>query len=331
MVDGSDGASVEIEAIPYPMVGYGVEDGVPTVRQVNDAATAAFDTVSPGEPVTKLLARATTAEESVLEEVSSAITDGRDLTIPVDASSGTRYRLERIDAPADAGCDGYILAGPDGGRCSEELDPDRIASVISHDLRNPLDVATAHLRAARETGDEEHFNEIARSHDRIERIIQDVLTLARGEQAVNVTGAVEVGEVAADAWSTVDTDGASLKIHEDLPGIRADPDRLRRVFENLYRNSVEHAGRNGEPIDITVGPVDTGFFVADDGAGIPPDEQDRVFEPGYSAGGDASGTGLGLAIVERIATAHDWQLTLTESTTGGARFEFHVSEVTDAQ
>ena len=65
-----------------------------------------------------------------------------------------------------------------------------------------------------------------------------------------------------------------------------------------------------------------GFFVADDGPGVPEEDRDRVFEAGYSKGD--GGTGLGLGIVSRIARAHGWEPVVAESETGGARFEFHV-------
>jgi signal transduction histidine kinase len=70
---------------------------------------------------------------------------------------------------------------------------------------------------------------------------------------------------------------------------------------------------------ITVGALEDGFYVADDGLGIPPEDQHRVFEAGYSTQGD--GTGLGLSIVDQIVAAHDWELTLTTAPNGGARFE----------
>jgi signal transduction histidine kinase len=327
MADESDRPTAAIDAVPHPIVGFRLEDGVPAVRHANDAVAAAFGSVTCGEPVHEFFERAA-VDGASLDELSDALAAGDAVDISVEADG--RYRLQRVDAPADADCDGYVLATPQFDAGSAGLAPDRLASVISHDLRNPLDVANAHLRAARETGDEEHFDEVARSHDRMEQIIQDVLTLARGERAVDVSATVDVGRLAADAWSTVETDAVSLTVREDLPELRADPDRLTRLFENLYRNSVEHAGGDGAATEVTVGSVDGGFFVADDGRGIPPAERERVFEPGYSAGGPSGGTGLGLTIVERIAAAHDWRLELTESGAGGVRFEFHVSEATDA-
>jgi signal transduction histidine kinase len=75
-------------------------------------------------------------------------------------------------------------------------------------------------------------------------------------------------------------------------------------------------------VTVTVGDLadDAGFFVADDGPGIPPDERETVFEAGHSTAPD--GTGFGLAIVDGIADAHGWTVRVTDSATGGARFEF---------
>ncbi|MGQ4555618.1 ATP-binding protein [Halobellus sp. GM3] len=98
----------------------------------------------------------------------------------------------------------------------------------------------------------------------------------------------------------------------------ADSDRLQNLFENLFRNAVEHAG---ESATVRVGLLDgRGFYVEDDGAGIPTEERDRVFDLGHSTAD--RGTGYGLAIVKWIADAHGWEVSVTDGTEGGARFEF---------
>jgi Signal transduction histidine kinase len=63
-----------------------------------------------------------------------------------------------------------------------------------------------------------------------------------------------------------------------------------------------------------------GFYLADDGPGIPEEDRDRVLDRGYST--TADGTGLGLAIVATVAEAHGWTVSVTDSIGGGARFEF---------
>ena len=105
----------------------------------------------------------------------------------------------------------------------------------------------------------------------------------------------------------------SGRVHVEL---QADATRLRQLLENLFRNSVDHGG---EDVTITVGTLADGFYVADDGPGIPEAERDQVFESGYSTNRD--GTGFGLAIVEEIAAGHGWEITVTEGVEGGARFE----------
>jgi signal transduction histidine kinase len=215
------------------------------------------------------------------------------------------------------------------------------ASIVAHDLRNPLAIAQGHLELARERGDPEHYEKIGEAHDRIERIIDHTLSMAKREDPVT-TRYVETGIVAEDAWETVETGSATLTVLDSVR-VQADGDRLQQLFENLFRNSVEHAAPDDSPLADTHGdatdggvadaPSDGrtaglavrvgtlpggGFFVEDDGSGISADERDSVFERGYSRDG---GTGLGLSIVAEIADEHDWSVTVTDGAEGGARFE----------
>ncbi|WP_226007213.1 histidine kinase N-terminal 7TM domain-containing protein [Natrinema salinisoli] len=211
-------------------------------------------------------------------------------------------------------------------RQNERLE--RFADLVSHDLRNPLNVADGYLDLAREDEDPEaYLDEIERSHERMETIIEDVLALAREGADVTDPVPVSLTDVAERAWNGVATGEATIEIDTD-GSILADPNRTARVFENLFRNSIEHGTEPGDGADleITVGTLGDaadgsveGFFVADDGRGFP-DEGTRVFEEGYTA--DDDGTGFGLSIVEEIATAHGWTVDATESEAGGARFEF---------
>jgi signal transduction histidine kinase len=206
---------------------------------------------------------------------------------------------------------------------------DEVASIISHDLRNPLDVALGRTNLVREELDggelDEHLQRVQDAHGRMEQIITDVLTLARDGGNIDTTETVTLEQVADTAWAHVDTGTATLSV-ETARTVEADCDRLARVFENLFRNAVEHApatDQNSEHLTVCVGDLadGTGFFVADDGQGLAPDEHERVFETGYS--GNGSSTGLGLAIVAHIARAHGWEVYATDSEDGGARFEFH--------
>jgi len=192
---------------------------------------------------------------------------------------------------------------------------DEFASILSHDLRNPLNVATGRLELVDEECDSEYLADVERAHDRIATLIEDLLAFARAGASALTTDAVDLARVSERCWGTVDTGEATLVTETDAV-LRADESRLRELLENLIRNAVEHGGG----VTVTVGDVADGFYVADDGPGIPPEEADAVFERGYSTA--ETGAGFGLPIVREIATAHGWEVTLTDSDSGGARFEF---------
>jgi PAS domain S-box-containing protein len=203
-------------------------------------------------------------------------------------------------------------------RQNERLDA--FAGIVSHDLRNPLNVAQGRVDLAQlSAGDaeqvEENLDAAADALDRIGSIVEHTLTLAREGETVGDPEPVSVADVAADSWETVDTGSATFTADVDRD-VMADPDRLRNLFENLMRNAIEHGG---EDVSIRVGDLDGGFYVADDGPGIDEDVADELFEPGQS--GTDGNTGFGLAIVQEIVTAHGWSIVATESAEGGARFE----------
>lgn len=204
-------------------------------------------------------------------------------------------------------------------RQNERLE--RFASVVSHDLRDPLQTAHATLAVA-EAGDAEAFDELRDIFDRMDELIGDVLTLAKQGQTVGETEPVDLGTVISTAWSTAGSDGATLDVSNELPTVSADPERLRTLFENLFRNAIEHGSTDGSAAPtVTIGPLDSvpGFYIADDGPGFGAADTEQLFEYGYSVGD--GGTGFGLSIVEGIVTAHDWSITATTGRDGGARFE----------
>jgi PAS domain S-box-containing protein len=241
-------------------------------------------------------------------------------------------------------------------RQNERLD--RFAGVVSHDLRNPLNVAQGRVELAQTTGDISHLDPAASALERMNAIIEDVLMLTRGDTPVDLE-TVSLHDVATTAWSMVDTRDAAFEADVNAH-IRADPNRVQRLFENLIRNSVEHGraetvgletlteavGTGGEGRrdgvgnedgdgsedgdgngneDVEGGGEPTGFAVVDDGQGF--EETDAVFDSGHSTA--TSGTGLGLAIVKRIAEAHGWTV---EAVNGenGARVELRGVTFEDA-
>ncbi|GAA0721032.1 signal transduction histidine kinase [Halorubrum trapanicum] len=210
---------------------------------------------------------------------------------------------------------------------------DEFASVVSHDLRNPLTAARGRLDLLADECDSEHVEPVERSLSRMEALVDDLLTIAREGGDVDDPEPVDLGALAADAWETTDSRGGALRVAVDGLDILAAEARLRQLLENLFRNAVEHnstssrAGpddaveHGGEDVTVTVGALadGDGFYVADDGAGIPEDEREQVFETGFTTASD--GTGFGLNIVAEIADAHGWAVRVTESEEGGAQFE----------
>ncbi|MFB6174079.1 MAG: PAS domain S-box protein, partial [Halobacteriales archaeon] len=199
-------------------------------------------------------------------------------------------------------------------RQNERLE--RFASVVAHDLRNPLSLAEGYLKVVRETGDREALDDIADAHERMRTVIEDVLTVARDGQGVEEVTPVSFPPLLEAVWETVETPEATLVTEDPPAAVAADEDRLRQVLGNLFRNAVEHAG---DDVTVTVGGLPDGFYVADDGPGIDEADRERVFEYGYSTADD--GTGYGLAIVKELVEAHGWSVTATASDGGGARFE----------
>ncbi|QCC58735.1 ATP-binding protein [Natrinema thermotolerans] len=205
---------------------------------------------------------------------------------------------------------------------------DAFAGIVSHDLRNPLNVALGNVELAREQrdGDDGPLEDAAAALERMEALIRDLLVLSRQGETIDDLEAVPLGDVVDAAWSTTaGSSAATLRIDGDLGTIACDRDRLRQLLENLFRNSVDHAGPD---VTVTVRRTDAGFEVFDDGPGIPSDLEDRVFEAGVTT--DDDGTGFGLDIVRTIADAHDWSVSLRESPDGGACFEFAGVETPDS-
>lgn len=145
-----------------------------------------------------------------------------------------------------------------------------------------------------------------------------MLALTRQTRTIDDLAAAPLDSVAASAWDTVETGTVDLQVEHSLV-IECDQPRLQQLFENLFRNAVEHGGDS--LTTVRVGPLDSGgFYVEDDGRGIHDAERETVFEWGMTT--SSRGTGLGLAIVHEIADAHDWTVRVTDSDEGGARFEF---------
>lgn len=340
------GEAIPLNALPDPAVAYSIKGQDVRITNTNHAFQQRFGDLSSEVSVSELFDRFPTQSTTGNRDPLTHLARNERVGIYLNDHGSAGPFFVRV-APSEA-AGGYLIFS-DLQYCPEDDEPlgiDHVSSVISHELRNPLDVAKAHLQAAEETGAETHFESVADAHDRMEQIIRDVLTLTRGGGAVDPSRPVSIETAATAAWQSIDADDIELQLSTPLPTVSADFDRVQRLFENLFRNSVEHGAVTDttaadthvrqQPADrcegeeaitagtntITVGGSSDGFYVADDGPGIPPQNREVAFEPGYST--QSGGTGLGLAIVDQIVDAHDWDIELTDSSDGGARFDVSV-------
>ncbi|WP_257299286.1 histidine kinase N-terminal 7TM domain-containing protein [Haloarchaeobius sp. FL176] len=256
-----------------------------------------------------------------------------DTTFTVEEPDGTRYvevTVSNIRTPGE-GVTGSLVVLHDVTEqrerealleeTNERLD--EFASVVSHDLRNPLTISQGYVDLLRERHDDPELDEVADANARMEEIIDDTLRLARLETQGLDEEWVSLHAAAVDAWELVDTGDATLAVDAD-DSVYADPSRLQTLLENCFRNSVEHGSPDHDTaLTVSVGALDDGFYVADDGVGVPDAVRDDLFEMGVSA--DEDGTGFGLAIVDRTARDHGWTVELAEA--DGARFEVHGVDV----
>ena len=206
------------------------------------------------------------------------------------------------------------------------------AGFVSHDLRNPLNVADGYVEVLQERyPEDDSLGEVAWAHERIAELIDDLLTLAHEGRSIADPVSFPFADVVEDAWSAVDTEDATLELDVG-PDVefRGDPGRVKNLLENCFRNSLTHGRQSGDEsltVRVAVQPgrgasgsigaiADAGFTVEDDGCGLPDHD---VFESGFSTAED--GTGLGLAIVREIVDAHGWEIQAGESADGGARFD----------
>lgn len=204
-----------------------------------------------------------------------------------------------------------------GGRRNLNDPADRleaVADVLSHDLVNHLNVAKGNLDLAMDTVDDRHVERAMAAVERIEELAAETVLLARSGELVDHTGPVDLRAAVGEAWAALPTGDASLEV-ESSATLVANRRSLRHLLENLLQNAVVHAGG---PATVRAGATDDGFYVEDEGPGVPVADRERVFESGYGTGG---GAGLGLTIAERIAAAHGWSMQVAEGRDGGARFE----------
>ena len=298
------------EQEPVSIDDAGADAGLSTLPAYTDLGLACYV----GAPIT--------VDEEVYGSLCFAGTEARDPEL---------IEAQKLTVKTLAQWVGYELErGQREAELERQIDRlEEFSRIVSHDLRNPLNVAQGRLEIAQQNAESPHLDTVVDALDRMEDIIEDTLTLARQGQSVDEMEPVESGDLLEDCWGLVESPNAELRI-VDTFRLHGDPNRLSHVFENLFRNSIEH---NDGPVTIRVGLTNVmytstrapdggtfGFFVEDDGSGVPKGRRESVFDAGETT--RKNGTGFGLSIVKQIVEAHGWEIELTESFGGGARFVF---------
>ena len=328
---------------PDPVIEYEFVDGEPVVESVNRAFVETFGYepgVAVGEPLNDLVVPE--GKEDEAKSLDERVRAGERLHVEIEreTTDGSREFLFR-NIPVETGDPpvGYavyvdITDQKERERQLRERN-DRLnefASVIGHDLRNPMGAVRHRIEMGRQTGDDRHLDDALSALDRMDELLRDLLQMARQGEELGETEPVSLGAVARAGWDHIATGESSLVVTDDATVV-ADRGRLTQLLENLFINAVEHgstapashapenADGHPEPVEVRVGVADDGCIVVeDDGRGIPAADRQDVFDSGFST--SSEGTGYGLAIVRQVARAHDWEAAASESAEGGARFEF---------
>src|SRR3954470_23067461 len=210
-------------------------------------------------------------------------------------------------------------------------------SDASHELRSPLTVLRGRIeQLADHAGDRAtvgaEANELMKEVRRMERLTDDMLTLAKAERGgLLQPRRVPIDDFVEDLRRDLPLLGSrhyrvESSIHGDL---EADPDRLAQVLRNLVTNAVRHTAAEGH-IQISIGSENGSalFVVSDDGTGIEPDQLERIFDRFHRTdegrGRTEGGSGLGLAIARAIVEAHGGSITAESPPGEGATFRFSI-------
>jgi two-component system phosphate regulon sensor histidine kinase PhoR len=219
----------------------------------------------------------------------------------------------------------------------DQIRRDFVANV-SHELRTPLTAIRGYVEALADgdasVEDSRRFLEIiARHTQRMERLVKDLLRLARldaGQETLDVIACDTrnlAETVIADVAAAAEERGQRVEV-TIAPGaetIRADPAKLHDALRNLVANAITYAPEQ-TTIRIEAAPSAgrVNIAVSDEGPGIPEEDLSRVFERFYrvdkSRARDPGGTGLGLAIVKHLVELHGGSVRAENRAEGGARF-----------
>ncbi len=198
-----------------------------------------------------------------------------------------------------------------------------MASVLAHEIRNPLAALKGHAQLLAEQlpddgRERRSANRVVRSAVRLESLTEDLLSLVRSNQVEKRD--VSPDEIVRDSLAQVDFDRFDVDLSGAPARWRLDPNRMQQVLVNLLQNAAD-ASADGQSATVYVRERGGSlvFVVRDSGSGIPPGEETRIFDPFFTK--RTQGTGLGLAVARRIVELHGGTIAGRNLDSGGAEFE----------
>lgn len=218
---------------------------------------------------------------------------------------------------------------------------ERFTYTVSHDLKSPLITIKGFLGIMeQDLGDKctpevaQHMQRIAAAADRMFHFLEDLLEMSRVGRLVNPPGDNKLTEIVAEAIDLVlgpiAEAGIEVVVDENLPAVWGDRVRLREVYQNLIENAAKYMGTQPHPkieIGMRQGVADetgkTVFFVRDNGIGIDPRFQEKIFGLFDKLDPKSEGTGVGLSLVRRIIEVHGGRIWIESAGEGmGSTFCF---------
>ncbi|WP_276259463.1 sensor histidine kinase [Haloglomus litoreum] len=259
-------------------------------------------------------------------DVTLLIPEGRDITELKEREHELAEKTEELERTVDR-----------LERTNAELE--QFAYVASHDLQEPLRMISSYLDLL-ELEYEDALDEEAHEYieyavdgaDRMREMIDDLLAFSRvqtREEEFEVRPVEAVLNEARDNLALAIEEADATITHDDLPTMAVDAHQLRQLFQNLLDNAISYAG--DDPPRVHVGATEHDdhweFAVADEGVGIPEEEQDRIFDIFMrGAGTEEGGSGIGLAICKRVVENHGGRIWVESEAGEGTTFRFTLAK-----
>jgi PAS domain S-box-containing protein len=218
---------------------------------------------------------------------------------------------------------------------SKNQDLETLLYVTSHDLREPLRAIEnfakiVHDRYADRLDEKgcDFLDRVVRGAQRLDRLLEDVLTLSRVQRTTQLEEAVDCAELASEVLRRLEgrirETSAVVRVDRDLPKLRLDRRWATQALYNLVGNALKYT-QEGEPPDVEIagydGPEGAGLVVRDRGPGVPQEYAERIFQLFQRAvSRKIEGTGAGLAIVKRVAERHGGRAWVRGREGGGSEF-----------